>query len=557
MEYRYVCWYTLKVPYGIYENKRTGGAVLKKQLKIAAASLLAAFSMMILPMISYAADQGWKQIDGQWAYLDANGDKATSVFKASGNEWFYLDENGSMVKDELIEHNGNYYYLDANGVMKKNNWVELPNVEDDDEYGDTAWYYLQSSGKACIDCRKEINGQTYLFDDRGRVLYGWVVLEDDGTYVMADKSDDSTQWKEAQYYCGGKDDGAMVKGQWRRLHVYDPNPSDHKQNAGYNDYWFYFNTNGKKYRNEDDDKSYVQKTVGGYKYAFADDGHMLSEWVDEDGDSDGVKYFSDPSSGARVSRGWFKVVPSEKVDPKNSESGDNAAQWYYADSQGDLYTNAIKNINGRRYLFDRTGAMRTGLYYIIFNGDTISELHEIENKEASGDEMASLDTYTLPDSEYIPEDADSKTGLYYFAPPADTDGAMQTGVKDVNVDGEVIRFRFTSSGSNKGVGVNGREESSYYINGRLLKADSENKFDIYSCTFTENGKVDRIVERCTPGEVIDGAKEADYCVVSAAGTLIKSGTKKDAEGYRLTVKGYALVRVSTGNSDKDEKWEKK
>ena len=520
------------------------------------AAVLAAFSIMILPVRSYAADQGWKMEGSQWVYLDANGDKVTSTFKSSGGEWFYLDEDGTLVKDQLIEHNGNYYYLDVNGVMKKNNWVELP-CSDDDDYGDTAWYYLQASGKACVSCKKEINGQTYLFDDQGRVLYGWVIQDDDSTYSMADKSDDSTQWKEAQYYCGVKDDGAMVRGQWRRLHVYDPNPSGTKQDPGYNDYWFYFNTNGKKYRNDDDEKSYVQKNVGGYKYAFADDGHMLSEWVDEDGKSDSVKYFSDPSSGARVSRGWFKVVPSEKVDAKNSESGNNEAQWYYADSQGNLYTNDIKNIGGKRYLFDRTGAMRTGLYYIAYSGDTISEIHEIETVEVMGDEMASLDTYTLPDSEYIPESRSDRSGIYYFAPPADLDGAMKTGSLDVNVDTETIRFRFTTSGSNKGAGINGREESSYYINGRMLKADADNRFDIYSCTFTDGGKVESIEERCTPGEVIDGADDADYCVISATGTIVKSGTKKDAEGYKLTVKGYALVKVSIGNSNKDEKWEKK
>ena len=554
---------------------------MRKILKTAIIAVLAAFSIMSLSMTSYAADQGWKMEDGRWVYLDRNGEKVTSTFKASGSDWFYLGEDGELVKDELIEHNGNYYYLDASGVMKKNVWVELPNADKDEDFGDTAWYYLQASGKACIGGRKDINGQTYIFDDQGRLLYGWILQDEDGNYTMADKSDDSTQWQEALYYCGGEDDGAMVKGQWRRLRVYDPHPSSSSQDPGDCEYWFYFNSNGKKYRNEDEDKSYVQKTIGGYKYAFADDGHMLSEWVSEDADGGSEKYFSDPSSGAKVSKGWFKVVPTEKMDAKNSESGDNAAQWYYADSQGNLYKNAIKTINNKRYLFDKTGAMRAGLFYVAYSDDEISEIREIETVEGDGDPKA-LDTYTLPGTEYIPEgisdgtsaessdetsagtsdetsgsaSGESRTGLYYFAPPTDSDGSMQTGTVDITLEDETIRFKFKSSGTSKGVGVNGRDESYYYINGRLLKADADNKFDIYSCTFSDNGKVKYIGEKCSAQDVMNGPSDADYCVISATGTIVKSGTKKDGEGYRLTLKGYELVKVTTGSSSSDDKWEK-
>lgn len=518
--------------------------------------MLAALLTFAVSVISYAGQQGWVQVNDEWIYLNADGSRAASTFKQSGSEWFYLDENGYLATNRLIDYNGSYYYLDDKGVMKKNTWAELPNSEGDEEFGETVWYYLQASGKACVGGRKDINGQTYIFDDMGRLLYGWVIPEDDGSYTMADKSDDSTEWAEAVYYCGVEDDGAMVKGQWRKLRVYDPSPSNSAQGPGYCDYWFYFNTNGKKYRNENDDKSYVQKTINGFKYAFASDGHMLSEWVDEDGDDAEVRYFSDPSSGARVSKGWFKVVPSERLDADNSESGSNEAQWYYADSGGNLYKNAIKTVNDKRYLFDESGAMRTGLYYITYADDEISEIQEIEYGETSSSDAASIDTYTKLGTDYIPDEAAGKTGLYYFVPPADSDGSMQTGTVSILVNGETLAFKFTTSGTGKGRGINGRDGDSYYINGRKLTADAENRFEIYACTFSANGKVEYIGEQYGADDVIGGSTDADYCVISSAGTIIKSGTKKNSDDYRLTMKGYELIKITAGSSDREVLWKK-
>lgn len=535
-------------------GRRAAG--MKKFIRMIAAGIFAGFLLCGSSMTSQAAQQGWAQENGRWIYLNADGSRAYSTFKQSGSEWFYLDDSGYLAVSRLIEYNGNYYYLDDSGVMKKNTWAELENAENDEQFPKTVWYYLQASGKACMDGKKDINGQTYIFDDQGRMLYGWIIPEDDGTYTMADKSEDSVEWAEAVYYCGAEDDGAMVKGQWRKLRVYDSSPSGKRQGSEFCDYWFYFNTNGKKYRNEDDEKTYVQKSINGVKYAFADDGHMLSEWVDDDGDTSEVKYFGDPSSGARMNKGWFKVVPSEGLDSRNSENGSNEAQWYYADSSGNLYKNAVKTINDKRYLFDETGAARTGLYYLVYSDGEIREIHEIEYGENSSSGAQPLDEYTKLDSEYIPDESAGKTGLYYFAPPADSDASMQTGAVSIVSNTETLSFRFETSGSRKGAGVNGREGDSYYINGRKLTADAENRFDIYECTFASNGKVETLGQLCSAQDVITGSTDADYCVISATGTIIKTGTKKNGDDYRLTMKGYELIKISVSGSDKEVLWEK-
>ena len=200
--------------------------------------------------------------------------------------------------------------------------------------------------------------------------------------------------------------------------------------------------------------------------------------------------------------------------------------------------------------------MRTGLYYITYADDEISEIQEIEYGETSSSDAASIDTYTKLGTDYIPDEAAGKTGLYYFAPPADSDGSMQTGTVSILVNGETLAFKFTTSGTGKGRGINGRDGDSYYINGRKLTADAENRFEIYACTFSANGKVEYIGEQYGADDVIGGSTDADYCVISSAGTIIKSGTKKNSDDYRLTMKGYELIKITAGSSDREVLWKK-
>ena len=56
--------------------------------------------------------------------------------------------------------------------------------------------------------------------------------------------------------------------------------------------------------------------------------------------------------------------------------------------------------------------------------------------------------------------------------------------------------------------------------------------------------------------MIGGSTDADYCVISSAGTIIKSGTKKNSDDYRLTMKGYELIKITAGSSDREVLWKK-
>lgn len=85
-------------------------------------------------------------------------------------------------------------------------------------------------------------------------------------------------------------------------------------------------------------------------------------------------YFNSPEDGARVTKGWFKVVaPDDDNDNTfkdysgtfaKGDAEDENERWYYADGDGELYKGEIKKIKGKYYGFypegtDKAGSMLT------------------------------------------------------------------------------------------------------------------------------------------------------------------------------------------------------
>ena len=74
------------------------------------------------------------------------------------------------------------------------------------------------------------------------------------------------------------------------------------------------------------------------------------------------RYFNSVEDGARVSKGWFKVVAAEKLNAGKYDDDEDA--WYYADGSGNLYAGEFKTIKGKKYAFRNDGRMLTGLKFI-------------------------------------------------------------------------------------------------------------------------------------------------------------------------------------------------
>lgn len=75
---------------------------------------------------------GWKNIDGKWYYLDADGVMLTSKWIRTNNKWYYLDKDGVMQTSKWI---AGKYYVKADGTMAVSEWV------------DNDIYYVGSDGK--------------------------------------------------------------------------------------------------------------------------------------------------------------------------------------------------------------------------------------------------------------------------------------------------------------------------------------------------------------------------------------------------------------------------
>ena len=98
-------------------------------------------------------ETGWKNIDGKWYYLDADGVVLTSKWIRTNNKWYYLDKDGVMVTSKWIRTNNKWYYLDKDGVMQTSKWiagkyyVKVDGTMAVSEWVDNDRYYVGSDGK--------------------------------------------------------------------------------------------------------------------------------------------------------------------------------------------------------------------------------------------------------------------------------------------------------------------------------------------------------------------------------------------------------------------------
>ena len=546
---------------------------MRKQTKIAAIVSAAALLAIGASMTSFAAT-GWQEEDGTWVYYNRAGEKVANSWEYSGDNRFYLDDAGNMATDSLIEDNDDYYYVDANGAMVRNRWVAIDNESaGEDNQPDVWWYYFQANGKAYKNShasgtifKRVINGKTYCFDEDGKMQYGWV-KKDDG---VTDYDDNAYQ--EAEYYFGDENDGAMSIG-WREIALSDvADAEDEQPGDSYWDSdqvrWFYFKASGAK------QTSSTNKTINGRKYGFDQYGRMIADWHNNSlgaatyqnasrrGSSNNAEstatasyakdfmYFSSPEDGARFTKGWFKVVPGYYLNYADYDNGTD--RWYYADGNGNLYAGQIKTIKGKKYAFDLKGGMIYGLALLRTDGNTIYEYADDENKYDSQDKF--METARNMSSDWA---------FYYFSDNEDKDGSMKTGTQKISLDGESFSFNFRKGGTKKGQGVTGLSEKKYYLGGMLLTADADNKIEVVNKTTLEKITVSKLISdlgltgvdaskkigQANKGDVIytntgvdtDGANltalTGNYIVVNVSGTVVKSGSKVDGDGFKVVLDG--------------------
>ena len=519
---------------------------MRKQTKLVAVLSTAALLAIGASMTSFAA-QGWAEEDSTWVYYNRDGERATDQWKKSGNNWYYLDSDGEMAIDTLIEDGDNYYYVDINGVMASNQWVAIDNEDaGEDDEPDHYWYYFQANGKALTNgtndkvSLKTVNGKKYAFDDEGRMLYGWVA-EDNAERV---DNTDGDGFKEGIYYFGGEDDGAMTVG-WLQMDItYDEATDDaYKEIAPVftddedQSRWFYFKSNGKKIYSESADET-KDKTINGKKYAFDQYGAMVAEWsVDADKKpstsstasistaeeqakySQAWRYYNSVEDGARVSKGWFKVVSAELLNEEKYNDDEDA--WYYADGSGHLYAGEFKTIKGKKYAFRNDGRMIDGLKFIKDEGTSLDVI-------ADDDDTFNFDNEDDFDL-HAPMFEAAGYYCYYFG--NGDDGAMRTNKNTVEIDGDKYNFYFEKSGGNKGAGLTGEKDDKYYQSGKLIKAGSDDKYQVVKVnTYAKNSDLDETLAEGEDITAYDKLDDVDAFLKDLGENGIAYYTKTDLEG---------------------------
>ena len=560
---------------------------MRKQTKLVAVLSTAALLAIGASMTSFAAT-GWVEEDGTWVYYNRDEERATEEWKKSGDNWFWLDDNGEMAVDQLIEDDDDYYYVNEAGAMVSNQWVAIENEDaGEEDEPDAYWYYFQANGKAYKRSEnasedsisaKTINGKKYAFDEEGRMLYGWV--------NGGERQTDDDAWKESLYYFGDENDGAMSLG-WRQISIVDDEYEDLQPGDEYwdedQDRWFYFQTSGKKVEASDDDvaedgeDAIKTKTINGQRYGFDQYGRMIGDWysvaattatASEGGQgldtySKTFMYFSNPEDGARVTKGWFKVVPGYYLQESKYEDGDD--YWYYADGNGKLYANEIKSINGKKYAFDNYGRMIDGLALLQMekDGDRFDS-SEIAQKWADDSEYnyETGDDFDTTVADNAPQFASGELRFYYFGDS--DDGAMKTGKQTVSIDGEDYTFKFKDSSSSKGAGILGKDDEKLYMAGKLVKADKDDKYQVVlydeatkisqkidTDEFIDDycGKPDDSNEDETVWRVDETALEGKKAyLVNTSGSMVKNkSAAKDGEDYKFNVDKFEIQDVTLEN----------
>ena len=543
---------------------------MRKQTKIAALISAAAVLSVGGAMTAFAAT-GWQQENGTWVYYNRNEEKVTEQWQKSGDYWYYLDDNGEMAVDSLIDDNDSTYYVDVNGVMVTNRWVAVDNENAGDENEPNQWwYYFGANGKAYKRndsasgdvSLKTINGKKYTFNTDGKMQYGWV--KDGETQY------DDNAWQDSQYYFGDENDGAMAEG-WKEIAIRDDQATDAQPGDNYWDEdqtrWFYFKASGKK------EKDQTGKTINGRKYGFDEYGRMNAGWVTEattsntsvkDGGKQGIATYSNsfmnystPEDGARYTKGWFKVTPGYYLQKDKYEDGSD--YWYYSDGNGKLVTNQIKTINGKKYAFDNYGRMISGFVVLqMQQTGTAYSQKDIVDKLDDENRYDTADNYTrfvqANDSLF----RSGELRAYYFG--SSDDGSMKTGKQSVDLDGEKVTFEFEKNGSKKGAGLIGMNDHKLYIGGKLTTADSDNKIEVVVLNsnnqlITKSSVADALASYSTSAtQHFKSNGDLDYTeykfnnlptgakayVVNTTGAMVKSGTKKDGDDYKVKTSNYTV-----------------
>ncbi len=405
----------------------------------------------------------WVEYDGDQYFVNSSGAKITNDWRlttpyddeSADEEWYYFQSTGKMATNKKITYKGKTYYFDSEGQMltgwvtydsnanvdeantfDKNttfycdetgariekDWIYSvePGVEDDDADADEYWYYFKSSGKAQTGKGTNIKGQTYLFDNSGRMLTGWVAKSNSEYAEIGDENSTEklSDYKGGDvYFCGDEDDGHAKKNKWFQTWK----PSEYDEADEDNDqWWYYIDKNGKVYipsdsnaavgykyslgdatleiKNNGNSYNITKKKVNSKDYFFNEDGEMLSKFIEvTTGNSDlstGMYYFGGADDGSMKT--GAQTVKDDNGDTykfyfgtKNSTTetkgvgitGNKSNKLYYKGLllTADDYKYQVAEVLGKKFIVNANGAIQHSNVEYKEDGDVLIDTRVVKD----------------------------------------------------------------------------------------------------------------------------------------------------------------------------------
>lgn len=342
----------------------------------------------------------WRKSGDNWFYLDSYGNMAvnqliddtyyvneagamvTNAWKELPNDdwdgnstvWYYFTDSGKAAEEGLRTINGqkyyfessqmqtgwhevngkNYYFKDSGAMATGWEYIE-PLNGDDDGWSEPEWYYFSSSGQMSVSREQKIDGETYVFDDQGRMLTGWI---DNDTYTSS-KFGDVSGATDLRYH---SEDGTGANG-WKYLS--SPDNTE--------DGWYYF-YGGRAYNTEYKGRKlndeYALASISNKTYCFRRDGRMYTGLLELD---DGRKFYFDENGVMKTGR---VVVNDENHDNEvfyftSSGSLGSKGDGVTGVKNGYLYDDGalvhaeegtkyqIVEVDGARYMVNEDGKVKT------------------------------------------------------------------------------------------------------------------------------------------------------------------------------------------------------
>lgn len=438
-------------------------------------------------------------------------------------------------------------------------WAEGGQWEYED--AENQWHYLDEQGER-ITGKRELDGETYFFDQEGIMLTGWVYCPKD---EIPEPYEDTMDGEDI-YYCGP--DGKMTKG-WAT--AYNPEQAgydEQQQFEGireeeYEPKRYYFDEKGRPCRNE-------RKSIEGKRYIFDEEGAVLTGWlldrgegqqdrfleVDTDSPSEDKELcranpenllYGTSGDGSLAKEQWVDAIPPWDEEDDDSRSFFADSSFYIVTGKGARGSGISLSARRKARKIDEIGTYR------LEGWSTDVNVMKIDGKyyclEDSGTRMDGMIFLSGAEG-----DSSFRDGLYCFMDNASmrTGSVMKENTSDdFGSDGYVYYYYFSGKSDSRhsvGQGITGVSGGRLYYQGMAVGAQDETYEVVYLPTLEERddtGKGTGMFLVDETGKVKRGSKSGSHYTSSDGNEyrVTKESDRNDDYGY--------VIEYYDGEKDED------